>query len=159
ARHGDDEQAVARLNEVTEKYKQSPYNERASYYVARIELTGGKFEEAASAYASYLAKFKKGEHKSEAEYERALALLSSSPKEAKTARERLVAHARGEEAGRLRELIGVASLRAGDKDGAIAIWTELVKSQPLTWAALTSRARLLSINAPAPAFLGVMPPA
>jgi soluble lytic murein transglycosylase len=41
-------------------------------------------------------------------------------------------------------------LKEGDKTHAIARWTEVARSKPLTWPALVSRARLTEIGAPLP---------
>ena len=44
----------------------------------------------------------------------------------------------------------MAALRAGDRAAAIALWTDVARSQPLTWAAETARARLASAGASLP---------
>ena len=53
------------------------WSERASYLAARLLMLNGRFKEAAEAYKRYLATYPKGEGRDDAEYERALSLLSS----------------------------------------------------------------------------------
>jgi soluble lytic murein transglycosylase len=154
ARAERDPEAIKAYREVVAKFRRSPFAERAAYQAARLELLGGRYKEAAQAYAQYLAQNPGGEHREEAAYERALALLSSgAASAAQRAFTDLGRKARPDEAGRLRELAGVAALRAGDKAGAIAIFTEVARSQPLTWASQVARARLASVGAPLPPLL------
>lgn len=151
ARSEQDEDALKTYLTVATKYRKTTWAEKAQYQAARLYLQNGRFKEATKAYTAYLAAFKKGPSREDAEYERALAQLSSG--EAAAARKSLSTQARkasGDEAAKLRELEGVAALRAGDPPGAAAIWTELARSAPFSWAALTSRARLASISAQVP---------
>lgn len=151
ARADHDEEAIKGYREVARRYPRSPFADRSAYQAARLTMIGGRFKEAAELYAAYLGAFRKGEHREEAEYERALSLLSSGG--APAARRSLEAQARkagADKGARLRELAGVAALRAGDKAGAIAAWSEVARTQPLTWAALAARARLASVGAALP---------
>jgi soluble lytic murein transglycosylase len=80
----------------------------------------------------------------------ALALLSTG--KAKPAKELFVALRKEEATGThldsaLRQVEGLAALRSGDRKGAMKIWLELVRDEPLTYAALTAHARLRSIPA------------
>jgi soluble lytic murein transglycosylase len=158
ARADHDEEAIKGYRDVARRYPRSPFAERSAYQAARLQMIGGRHKEAAEAYAAYLAAYKKGEHREEAEYERALSLLSSGG--AGAARKSLDLQARRagpDKAARLRELSGLAALRAGDKPGAVAAWTEVARAQPLTWAAQAARARLASVGAALPPLLD--PPA
>jgi soluble lytic murein transglycosylase len=151
ARSEQDDDAIKTYLTVATKYHKTTWAEKAQYQAARLYLQNGRFKEATRAYTTYLGAFKKGPSRDDAEYERALAQLSSG--EAIAARKSLADQARrasGDDAAKLRELEGVAALRAGDQPGAAAIWTELARSAPFSWAALTSRARLASVGAPVP---------
>jgi soluble lytic murein transglycosylase len=151
ARANRDEEAVKTYREVVARWPKSAFAEKSAYYAARLELQDGHFKEAEQAYTRYLATYKKGDHRDEAEYERAVARLSSGDAaEARKTLSGLAKKARDDRAGRLRELEGLAADRAGDRPGAIAIWTELARLAPLTWGALTARARLAAIGAPLP---------
>lgn len=151
ARSEQDEEAIKTYLTVATRYRKTTWGEKAQYQAARLYLQSGRFKEATKAYTTYLAAFKKGPSRDDAEYERALAQLSSG--EGPAARKSLSDQAQkasGDEAAKLRELEGVAALRAGDQPGAVVIWTELAKTAPFSWAALTSRARLASVGAPVP---------
>ena len=151
ARSEQDDDAIKTYLNVATRYRKTPWAEKAQYQAARLYLQNGRYKEASKAYATYLAAYKKGASREDAEYELALAQLSSG--EAPAARKSLSALSRkasGDEAAKLRELEGVAALRSGDQPGAAAIWTELARNTPFSWAALTSRARLSSVGAPVP---------
>jgi soluble lytic murein transglycosylase len=57
----------------------------------------------------------------------------------------------------LRELEGLAALRAFDREGARAAWNDVVRSQPLTWGAMAARARLAEMGALVPASFDAPP--
>lgn len=151
ARSEQDDEAIKTYLTVAARYAKTTWGEKAQYQASRLYLQNGRFKEATRAYTTYLATYKKGPSREDAEYERALAQLSSG--EALAARKGLSEQARrasGDDAAKLRELEGVAALRAGDQPAAAAIWTELARNAPFSWAALTSRARLASVGAPVP---------
>lgn len=160
ARADRDEEAIKAYLSVAAKYKKSAYAERAQYLAARLYLQNGRFAEADKAYATYLTTYRKGEQRDDAAYERALAQLSSGA--AASARKglgELGRRAKGDEAQKLRELEGVAAFREGDRAAAVAIWTELARSQPLSWAAQASRARLAAAGATVPSLIEPAAPA
>jgi soluble lytic murein transglycosylase len=140
------------------RYPRSPFAEKSAYYAARLELLDGHFKQAAEAYTRYLTTYRKADHHDDAEYERALAWLSSgSAAEARKALAVLARRAPEDRAPRLRQLLGVAADRSGDHAAALAIWTEIAKNQPLTWAALMARARLAAAGAEAPPLMAPEP--
>lgn len=151
ARVGRDDDAIAKHDEVVKRFRTGLWAERAAFQKARLLLQNGKFEKAVKAYTELLSKFPKSSDVPEARYDLALAYLSSgeAPK-AQKALSALAAKEKNAEVGRLRQLEGVAALRAGDKDKAIALWTEVAREQPLTWPAMMARARLRSVEAPLP---------
>lgn len=127
---------------------------RASFQAARLALQLGKFAEARAAYARYLTRFPKGDSRADATYEGALAALSAG--DAAAARKSFgeqAAKASRDDAARLRQLEGLAALRAGDREGALALWTELARTAPLTWAGGLARMRLREAGAPLPPLL------
>jgi soluble lytic murein transglycosylase len=158
ARAGRDEEAVKAYREVGARYPRSLFADRSAYHAARLELQDGHFKEAARAYGHYLVTYRRGERRDDAEYERALSLLSSgSAQLARKSLEALARKAPSDKAGRLRELEAIAAERAGDRPGAVAMWTEIARTQPLTWAAMASRARLAAAGAPAPPLIDPPP--
>jgi soluble lytic murein transglycosylase len=151
ARADRDAEAVKTYHDVVARWPRSPFAEKSAYQAARLELQDGHFKEAAQAYARYLATYRRGEHHDDAEYERALAQLSSGgAAAARKAFDALARKATPDKAARLRELEAVAALRSGDQPAAVALFTELARNQPLTWAAQASRARLAALGAPLP---------
>jgi soluble lytic murein transglycosylase len=154
ARGGKDAEAIKRYAEVAARYKATPYGEVAAYQVARLMLQNGRFKEAEAAFTKYLAAFPQGKDRDDAEVERALALLSGgSAAQARKTFGLLAQKAKADAAGKLRELEGLAALRAGDRPGAVKVWTEVVKSHPLSWASLSARSRLLMLGAEVPPLL------
>ena len=151
ARSERDEDAVKAYQEVATRFRTSFWAERAQLAAARLLLQTGRFKEAVRAYNRYFAAHPRGEERDDAEYERALAQLSSdAAKPARKTLAKLAREAKNEPAARLRELEGVAALRDGDREGAVAIWTEVAREQPLTYAGQAARARLAAAGAPVP---------
>jgi soluble lytic murein transglycosylase len=151
ARSQQDDDAIKTYLTIATRYAKTTWGEKAQYQASRLYLQNGRVKEAAKAYTTYLTTYKKGPSRGDAEYELALAQLSSG--DAAEARKSLSDQGRkasGDDAAKLRELEGVAALRAGDQPAAVAIWTELSRNAPFSWAALTSRARLASVGAPVP---------
>lgn len=154
ARAGKDNDAVKGYSLVAARFKSTPWGEQAAYFKAQLLLQIGRFQEAEAAYTKYLAAFPSGKDRADAEIERALAALSSgNPKGARKQFNLIASRSKGDVVGKVRELEGVAALRAGEKEDAIATWTQVIRDFPLSWAAQTARSRLLSVGAPVPALL------
>ncbi|MBK9264837.1 MAG: transglycosylase SLT domain-containing protein [Polyangiaceae bacterium] len=155
ARGGNADAAIKRWLDVSARYKKNPWAERALFQAARYTLLRGRYAEAAPLYTRYLAMFPKGVFRSDAEYDQALSLLSST--QPAIARKKLADMAARErkpdEAQRLHELEGVAAFRAGDRDGAVRIWTDVARAFPLSFGALAARGRLGAVGAPVPALI------
>lgn len=155
ARAGQPDQAIRSYLDLSARYRKNTWAERALHAAARLLLIRGRYDEATHLYTRYLNTFPKGSLREDAEYEQALALLSGG--EPKAARTRLMqlakAQSRTDEAQKLRELEGLAAMRAGDRDGAVRIWTEVARAFPLSWAALAARARLAEVGADVPPLL------
>ena len=151
ARSKKEDEAAKRYREVVKRFRKEPWAERASFQLASLLLSGGKYAEAAEAFTDYVAKFPKGASRDDAQYGLALAYLSAGkPGKARRVFGQLAQGAKKTEVGVLRELEGVAALRDGSREDAIALFTQISKDQPLTWAALASRARLSNLGAPLP---------
>jgi len=152
ARSGKSDEAIKRYLEISTQYKRNAWAERALYQAARWLLLRGRYDEAAPLYTRYLALFPRGLFRGDAEYEQALAWLSSA--QPKLAQKKFAALARGEgkldEAQKLHELEALSAYRAGERDEAIRLFTDVARSFPLSFAALSARARLVSMGAPLP---------
>jgi soluble lytic murein transglycosylase len=155
ARSGQPDEAVRRYLDIAAKYRKNAWAERALYQAARWLLLRGRYDEAAPLYTRYLALFPRGTHREDAQYEQALAWLSSA--QPKLAQKKLALLAKEEtkldEVQKLRELEGLAAFRAGDRDEAIRVWTDVARTFPLSFAALAARARLTAAGAPLPPLL------
>ena len=147
ARIKKEDQAIARYREVMKRFRKEPWAERAAFQLAQLYLTGGKYTEAAEAFTDYLAKFPKGASRDDASYSLALAYLSSGePAKARRVFNQMASTAKKTDVGVLRELEGVAALRAGAKEDAAKLFAQVAKDQPLTWAASMSRSRLSAMG-------------
>lgn len=155
ARSGQTDAAIKRWLDLANRFKKNPWAERGLFQAARYTLLRGRYAEAAPLYTRYLSLFPKGVFRSEAEYDQALALLSSTQPGA--ARKKLADLANREkkpdEAQRLHELEGVAAFRAGDRDGAVRIWTDVARAFPLSFGAQAARGRLALVGATVPALI------
>ncbi|NUP06616.1 MAG: transglycosylase SLT domain-containing protein [Polyangiaceae bacterium] len=151
ARSKKEEQAITMYRDVIKRFKKGLWAERASYQLAQLLQSQGKYEEASQAFTSYLAKFADATDRDDAEYALALSLLSAKdPAKARTVFSKLAGRAKRTEWGFLRELEGVAALRAGQKDDAKKLFLEVATEQPLTWGAAMARARLAQMSEPLP---------
>ncbi|MDI1450350.1 transglycosylase SLT domain-containing protein [Polyangium sp. 6x1] len=152
ARGGQADEAIKRWLDIAARFKKNSWAERSLYQAARWLLLRGRYDEAAPLYTRYLGLFPKGAYREDAEYEQALALLSAAqPKAAQKTLGRLAKAAKKpDEAQKLRELEGLAAFRAGDRNEAVRLWTEVARAFPLSFAALAARSRLASAGAPLP---------
>jgi soluble lytic murein transglycosylase len=152
SRADHDEEAASGYRAVAKRFPTSPWADESSYLAARLSFLHAAWGEAAAAYAAYLRKFPSGKQHDAASYERALALLAGGQYAAAKSELHALAQATTSsgEAARLRELEGLAASKAGDKDGAAALWTDVVRAQPLSWAAMAARARLAKLGVELP---------
>jgi soluble lytic murein transglycosylase len=146
-----DDEALAGYRAVARRFAASPWAEQAGYLGARLSLLHAKWADAVTDYTAYLKKFPSGKERADATYERALCLFAGGQGAAARADLHGLAAAAGAvEAAHLRELEAVAALSSGDRDGAIALLSSVVRSQPLSWPALLARARLAREGAEVP---------
>ena len=151
ARSKREADAERRFQEVVKRFRKEPWAERSSYQLAVLVAGQGDYARAVTAFKSYLGSFPKGESRDDASYALALALLGAGqPAEARTVLGAMASRAKKTDWGVLRELEGVAALRAGQMADAATIFTQVATEQPLTWAAQVSRARLAKMGAPVP---------
>jgi peptidoglycan lytic transglycosylase len=129
---------------VAKRFPTSPWADESSYLAARLSFLHAAWGNAATGYAAYLRKFPNGKQRDSATYERALALLADGKYASARSELRALAQATtsGGEAARLRELEALAASKGGEKEAASALWSDVVRSQPLSWAAMAARARL-----------------
>ncbi len=153
SRADHDDEAIERYNDVIARYGKSADAAAATFYSARLELLHGRWEKAAARFDDYAAKFSNGADREEAMHLRAIAHLEKGD-DVKQARALLEQRAGSEHEpaarARMSNLAALAAFKDGDRTHAIARFTEIAKSLPLTWPALVARARLTQLGAPIP---------
>lgn len=151
SRADHDDEAAQGYRALGQRFPMSPWADEATYLLARLSFLHAAWGEAAAGYAAYLRKYRLGKQRDSANYEHALALLADSKHAAaRTELHTLASSASGAEAARLRQLEAIAVRGAGDKSAAVSMWSDIVKSQPFTWAAMAARARLTKEGEVAP---------
>jgi soluble lytic murein transglycosylase len=156
ARALDDAGAEQAYRAVMQKFPTTPWAEQAELAIARLRLAAGDYSSAAAAYAAYLTKRGgRARFGEDASYERAVALLASKqPAAAAPLFKSLLLRAKDERfRARVRQLHGAALLMAGQREPAVRELTEVMRSYPLTFAALAARARLEAAGAEVPRWL------
>jgi len=160
ARSERDDDAIKRHREVAKRWKSTPWGDRSAFLAAQLLAQTGKYKEATQAFTAYMGAFPRGERKDDAEYERALAMLSGDdPRGARQILAKLEGDSKRDDTARLIELQGVAALRAGQKEIAIRLWNKVIRVAPLSWASAMARARLVQAGETPPPVMDPAPPA
>jgi len=154
SRDDHDNEAIERYDEVIAHHGKSPDASAAAFYAARLELLHGRWEKAAQRFDDYVTKWPGAADHDEAMHLRALAHFEKPGGDIKKTRALLEQRAGSERdansRARMENLAALAALKDGDKTHAIARFTDVAKSVPLTWPALVARARLVQLAAPLP---------
>ncbi|HTQ47553.1 MAG TPA: lytic transglycosylase domain-containing protein [Polyangiaceae bacterium] len=150
-----DEEAIRGYEDVGRTFSGSKWAVSAAYFVPYLRMLHGDWRDCARGFAAYLHDHPKGEEAPEARRDGALcALLDGDGHDTRQARVTLerLSDDEGESlaAGTAAELAALASLRDGDRTHALARWTDLARTRPLTWPGLLARARLAEAGAPLP---------
>ncbi len=152
ARADSDDEASHRFALIARKHPGTRWGDEAQFFVPYLALLHGKWREAALGFDDYERMYPKGVERRDAEHGGALAHLMN---EDYRAARRLFEEVAAEEsdplaAVRARELAALSALREGDRLHAVAGWTAILRSYPLSWGAIVARARLEEIHAPVP---------
>ncbi len=154
SRADKDADAIPGFQAVMQKHPRTTWAEQAEFHIARSYVLAGKWREAANAFDDYMKNWPRGsERKKEADRYRALAhLVALDNKLARKLLEDLAGSESADPVGAARwtNLAALAALRDGDKTHALARWSEVARSRPLSWAALVARARLVQNGASLP---------
>jgi len=154
SRADHDDEAASDYRAVAHRFPNSSFADEAAYLASRLAFLHGSWADASAGYTAYLRKFPSGKQRDAATYERALSYLAGGNYgAARTELHALAAAASASDAARIRELEGVAAAKAGDKDGAVGLWNDVIHAQPLSWAATVSRARLTQNGTPVPSII------
>jgi soluble lytic murein transglycosylase len=155
-----DEAAIRGYEDVQRRFPKSPWAEDAAFFIPYLRMLHAEWQACANGFDAYLRAHPRGEHERDARRDDGLCkLLSGDTKGARATFERL-----SEEVGadpiataRMANMAALAALRDGDRTHAIALWTEVARSRPLSWPALVARARLAEAGAPIPPAIDVAP--
>ena len=154
SRDDHDNEAIERYDEVIARHGKSSDAAAAAFYAARLELLHGRWEKAAQRFDDYVSKFPGAADHDEAMHLRALAHFERPGGDIKKTRALLEQRAGTERdaiaRARMENLAALAALKDGDKTHAIARFSDVARSVPLTWPALVARARLVQLGAPLP---------
>jgi len=153
SRSDHDDEAIERYDAVVARFAKSPDAAAAAFFAARLELLHGRWEKAAARFDEYATKFAGGADHDEAMHLRAIAHLAKGD-DVKRARILLEQRAGSERdpiaRARMSNLAALAALKDGDRTHAIARFSDVARSFPLSWPALVARARLAQLGAPIP---------
>ncbi|MBK8255818.1 MAG: transglycosylase SLT domain-containing protein [Polyangiaceae bacterium] len=151
ARAERDTDAITKHREVARRFRTTPWGDRSAFMAAQLLALTGQYDEAAKAFTAYLGAFPRGERKDDAEYERALALLSGkNPLSSRQIFAKLGDDSKRDDTPRLLELEGVAAFRGGQREVAIRLWNKVIRTMPLSWSWAMARARLVQAGEPVP---------
>lgn len=144
SRADKDADALPAFNQVIAQHPKTTWADQAEFHLARTHALAGRWRDAAFAFDEYVAHWKNGKEKREAERYRALAhLVSRNDKKARKLLEDLSGGAEDPiTSARWTNLAALAALRDGDKLHALARWADVVRTRPLSYPALVARARL-----------------
>ena len=158
-----DERAIAGYERVSRQFPKTGWAEQAQYLSARLRFIAGEYVPARAAYDKYLSVF--GKHArfgTDASYERALcALETDQPLSAAPTFARLAALASDRRnKARLRYLEALSRALSNEKEKAVAAFSDVARTEPLSFYGLAARARLGIVGAPQPELIaeGVQTP-
>lgn len=151
-RDGAVDDAIVLFERVRKSYPATGAAEYAAYQIAQLLYTTGRFKEADGAFEAYSRRYgKKGRFASDVLDERAVTwVMVGQPLRAARAFAELAAAAEPRDKARYVELEGVARLRAGERAPAAALFREVIRDAPLSFAALAATARLESLGLAVP---------
>jgi soluble lytic murein transglycosylase len=149
-----DEEAIREYRDVQRRYPGTTWAKQAGFFVPYLQMLHGEWRECARGFDEYLhAPAPADEDVHDAHRDGALCkLLDGEAKAARAAFERLVEdEADPVLSARMADMAALAATHDGDRAHAVARWTDVARSRPLSWPALVARARLKEIGESPPA--------
>jgi len=149
-----DEEAIRGYEDVEARFPKSTWARQAAFLVPYLRMLHADWRACAKGFDAYLhAPMQENDDDvRDARRDGGLCKLEDGEsRAARTAFERLV-----EDEGdplmsaRMADMAALAALRDGDRSHALARWTDVARSRPLSWPALVARARLAKVGAPVP---------
>jgi soluble lytic murein transglycosylase len=152
SRADQDDEAINRMRMIADHHPDTTWGDEAKYFMPYLHLLHGNWKDAASGFDDYAKRYPNGIERHEALRNRAIAHFMTQ--DFTTARKLFEQLASQESDPMLvaRALIiaALSAFRDGDRLNAIARWSDVARSHPLSWPALVSRTRLAAVGAPVP---------
>ncbi len=147
-----DEEAIRGYEDVQRRFGKTPWAEQAAFLAPYLRMLHGDWTACARGFDAYLAAHSGGADARDAARDGALCKLSAGEtKASRAAFEQLVEDEPDPiVSSRMADMAALAALRDGDRTHAVARWTDVARSRPLSWPALVARARLAQAGAPVP---------
>jgi soluble lytic murein transglycosylase len=147
-----DDDAIHGYEDVERRFPRTTWAEQAAFLVPYLRMLHGEWKDCARGFEAYLKAHAGGHDAADAKRDGALCeLLGGSPHPAFVTFERMVEDEPDPLFSyRMADMAALAALDGGDKTHALARWTDVVRSRPLSWPALVARARLAEAGAPVP---------
>jgi soluble lytic murein transglycosylase len=147
-----DEEAIRGYEDVERRFPRSTWAASAAFFVPYLRMLHGDWKDCAKGFDVYSHAHGGADEASDARRDGALCkLLDGDAKAARAAFERLVEdEADPIMSARMADMAALAALRDGDRTHAVARWTDVARSRPLSWPALVARARLVEAGALVP---------
>jgi soluble lytic murein transglycosylase len=147
-----DEEAMRGYEDVQRRFPKSPFATQAAFLHPYLRMLHADWHDCDRGFADYLKDHPTADDARDARRDGALCrMLDGGAKAARAAFEQLVEDEPDPiVSARMADMAALAALRDGDRTHAVARWTDVARSRPLSWPALVARARLASIGAPLP---------
>jgi len=139
-----DEEAVVAYEAVQRRFPSTTWADQAAFLVPYLRMVHGHWRECTRGFEKYVRAHPAADDVLDARRSGAIcSLLDGDAKAARTTFEQLVDDEPDPLASaRMADMAALSALRDGDRTHALARWTEVARSRPLSWAALVGRARL-----------------
>jgi soluble lytic murein transglycosylase len=160
ARADKDDDAINRMALIARHHPNTTWGDEAQYFVPYLHLLHGNWKLAAGGFDEYVEKYPNGVERREVLRNRAIAhLMNQSYAIARKLFEQVAAQETDPLASaRALTMAALGAMRDGDQLHAVARWSDVARSQPLSWPALIARRRLAEAGAPIPAVIEAGPP-
>ncbi len=147
-----DEDAIRGYEDVQRRFPKTAWATQAAFLDPYLRMLHGEWHECDRGFAGYLKEHPSGDDARDARRDGALCrMLDGGAKAARAAFEQLVEDEPDPIlSARMADMAALAALRDGDRTHAVARWTDVARSRPLSWPALVARSRLAAIGAPVP---------
>lgn len=152
SRADQDDEALVRMSAIARHHVNTTWGDEAQYFVPYLHFLHADWKDAAAGFDEYARRYPNGVEHREALRNRAIAHFMNQ--DFTTARQLFEQLATEEsdplQAARALTVAALGALRDGNRLTAIARWTDVARSHPLSWPALVSRTRLEEAGAPVP---------